>query len=57
MGLHWKALITLSECAEHIPVEVPNDHAHVMYLLDFFTTIGPSFLAAIVAVCQDDANK
>ncbi len=57
MGLHWKALITLSECAEHIPVEVPNDCAHVTYLLDLFTTINPSVLAAIAAVCQDDANK
>ncbi len=57
MGLHWKAFITLSECAEHIPVEVPNDCAHVTYLLDLFTTIDPSVLAAIVAVRQDDANK
>jgi hypothetical protein len=57
MGLHWKAFITLSECAEHIPVEVPNDCAHVTYLLDSFTTIDPPVLAAIAAVCQDDANK
>jgi hypothetical protein len=57
MGLHRKAFITLSECAEHIPVEVPNDCAHVTYLLDLFTTIDPSVLAAIAAVCQDDANK
>jgi hypothetical protein len=27
MGLHWKAYITLTKCAEHIPVEVPNDRA------------------------------
>ncbi len=57
MGLHQKAFISLSECAEHIPVEVPNDCARVMYLLDSFTTIDPSVLAAIVAVCQNDANK
>jgi hypothetical protein len=24
IGLHWKAFITLSECAEHIPIKVPN---------------------------------
>jgi hypothetical protein len=27
MGLHCKAYITLTECAEHIPVEIPNDWA------------------------------
>jgi hypothetical protein len=27
MGLHCKAYITLTECAEHIPVEIPNDRA------------------------------
>jgi hypothetical protein len=57
MGLHRKAFITFSECAEHIPVEVPNNGARVTYLLDSFTTIDPSVLAAIAAVCQDDANK
>jgi hypothetical protein len=57
MGLHRKAFITLSECAEHIPVEVPNDCACVTYLLDLLMTIDPSVLAAIAAVCQDDANK
>ena len=57
MGLHRKAFITLSECAEHIPVEVPNDCTCVTYLLDLLTTIDPSVLAAIAAVCQDDANK
>jgi hypothetical protein len=57
MGLHWKAFITLSECAEHIPIEVPNDCARVTYLLDLFTTIDPSVFAAIAAVHQDDANK
>ncbi len=57
MGLHRKAFITLSECVEHIPVEVSDDCAHVTYLLDSFTAIDPSVLAAIAAVCQDDANK
>jgi hypothetical protein len=57
MGLHQKAFISLSECAEHIPVEVPNDCARVTYLLDLFTAIDSSVLTAIVAVCQDDADK
>jgi hypothetical protein len=27
MGLHWKAFISISECAEQIPVDVPNERA------------------------------
>jgi hypothetical protein len=57
MGLHRKAYITLTECAEHIPIEIPNDQAQVTYLLDSFKTIDPSVFAAIAAVCQNDANK
>ncbi len=57
MGLHCKAYITLTECAEHIPVEIPNDRAQVTYLLDSFKMIDPSVLAAMAAVRQDDANK
>ena len=57
MGLHHKAYITLTECAEHIPVEIPNDRARVTYLLDSFKTIDPSVLTAMAAVCQDDADK
>jgi hypothetical protein len=57
MGLHHKAYITLTECAEHIPVETPNDLAQVTYLFDSFKTIDPSVLAAMAAVRQDDADK
>jgi hypothetical protein len=57
MGLHRKAFITLSECAKHIPIEVPNDRACGMYLLDLFMTIDPFVLAAVAAARQDGANK
>jgi hypothetical protein len=57
MGLHCKVYITLTECAEHIPVEIPNDWTQVTYLLDSFKTIDPSFLAAMAAVHQDDADR
>ncbi len=57
MGLHRKAYITLTECAEHFPVEIPNDWARVTYLLDSFKMIDPSVLAAMAAVRQDDADK
>jgi hypothetical protein len=57
MGLHHKVYITLTECAEHISVEIPNDWARVTYLLNFFKMIDSSVLAAMAAVCHDDANK
>jgi hypothetical protein len=57
MRLHRKAYITLTKCAEHILVEIPNDRARVTYLLDSFNTIDPSILAAMAAVRQDDADN
>ena len=57
MGLHRKAFITLSECAEQILVDVPNEQARVTYLLDSITTTDPNVLAATAAVRQDEVNK
>jgi hypothetical protein len=57
MGMHRHARITLTKCAEHIPVDVPNDHARVTYLMDLLKTVDPTVLAAIAAVCQDEADK
>jgi hypothetical protein len=57
MGMHCHAWITLTECAEHIPVDVPNDRARVTYLMDLFKTVDPTVLAAIAAVCQDELTN
>ncbi len=57
MGMHHHARITLTECAKHIPVDVPNDHARVTYLMDSLKTVDPTVLAAIIAVRQDEADK
>jgi hypothetical protein len=57
MGLHRKAFITLSECAEQIPVDIPNERARVTYLLDSLTTTDPNVLAAMAAVHQDEVDK
>lgn len=57
MGLHRKAFITLSECAEQIPVDVPNERARVTYLLDSIITTDPNVLAATAAVRQDEVDK
>ncbi len=57
MGMHCHAWITLTECAEHIPVDMPNDRARVTYLMDLLKTVDPTVLATSAAVCQDEADK
>ena len=57
IGFHQKAFINLSECAEQIPVDVPNERAQVTYLLDSLRTTDPNVLAAMAAVRQDEGDK
>jgi hypothetical protein len=57
MGMHCHAWITLTECAKHIPVDMPNDHARVTYLMDSLKTVDPTALAATATVRQDEADK
>jgi hypothetical protein len=47
----------MTECAEHIPVDVPNERARVTYLIDSLKTVDPTVLAAIAAIHQDKADK
>jgi hypothetical protein len=57
MGMHRHADITMTECAEHIPVDVPNEQARVTYLIDLLKTVNPTVLVAIAAIHQDKADK
>ena len=57
LGLHRKAYITLTKCAEHIPVEFPTGRTCVNYLIDSLQTKNPEVFAALAAVRQDDADK
>ncbi len=57
MGIQYKAYITPSQCAKHIPVVVLNGRACVTYLIDAIKTIDPTVLAAVAAAHQDDNNK
>jgi hypothetical protein len=34
MGMHCQAFITMTECAEHIPVDIPNNHLRVTHLME-----------------------
>jgi hypothetical protein len=57
MGTHRHAYITMTECVEHIPVDLPNEQVRVTYLIDFLKTVDPTVLAAIAAIRQDEADK
>ena len=47
----------MTECAEHIPVDEPNERARVTYLIDSLKTVDPTVLAAIAAIRQDKTDK
>jgi hypothetical protein len=57
MGKHCQAYIMLTECAEHIPVDVTNKQSHVTYLMESINSVNPTVLAALAAVCQDEQDK
>jgi hypothetical protein len=57
MGMHRQAFITMTECAEHIPVDVPNNRLRVTHLMESIQSTDPTVLAALAAVRQDESNK
>ena len=57
MGAQRKAWISMQECADHVPVDVPNEQARVTYLMDSIKTTDPTVLAALAAIRQDELDK
>jgi hypothetical protein len=57
MGRHRQAFITLTECAEHLSVNVPNKHSCVTHLMESIQSTDPTILAALAAVLQDETDK
>ncbi len=57
MGMHRQAFIMMTECAEHIPVGVPNDHSHVTHLMELIQLTDPTVLAALAVVRQNENDK
>ena len=57
MSMHRREWITLQDCSEYIPVEVPNGRQRVTWLMNSITSIDPGVLAAIAAVRQDEGDK
>ena len=57
MGMHCQAYITMTECADHVPVDVPNNHLRVTHSMEWIQSTDPNILAALAAVRQDKNNK
>ena len=57
MGAQRKTWISMQECADHVPVDVPNERARVTYLMDSIKTTDPTVLAALAAIRQDKLDK
>jgi hypothetical protein len=57
MGKHRQAFITLTECAEHLLVNVPNERSCVTHLIESIQSTDPTVLAALAAVRQDETDK
>jgi hypothetical protein len=57
MGRHCQAFIMLTECAEHPPVNVSNEHSRVTHLMELIQLTDPTILAALAAVHQDETDK
>jgi hypothetical protein len=58
MDMHRSAWIQLNDCAEHIPLEIPQGRSRVTMLLKSLDgCVDPGVLAALAAVRQDEADK
>ncbi len=56
-NLHCKAYIALSEAADHVPVQIPDEQTRVTNLMDSLDMVDSTVLAAVSLVCQNDVNK
>ena len=54
---HRKFYIDLTEASTHVPVEFPNGHSRVTYLMTLITCKDLDVLSALANICQDEDNK
>jgi hypothetical protein len=53
IGQHRSAFVSLSQCAEHVPYQLPNELSRVTYLLDSIECMDPPLQAAMALVRND----
>ena len=54
IGQHRSAFVSLSQCAEHVPYQLPNELSRVTYLLDNIESMDPPLQAAMALVRNDN---
>lgn len=54
VGQHRAAYVSLSQCAEHVPYQLPNELSRVTYLLDNIECLDPPLQAAMALVRNDN---
>ena len=54
IGQHRAAFVSLSQCAEHVPYQLPNELSRVTYLLDNIECLDPPLQAAMALVRNDN---
>ena len=54
---HRQSYIEMTEAAEHVAVECPNERSRVTYLLNSIECKDPDLLAAVAAIKQDEVGK
>ena len=53
---HRNAFITMQQCSEHVPFQLPNELTRVKYLLDAIDNSNAELQAAIAMIRQDDGE-
>ena len=50
---HRAAFISLQQCSEHVPFQLPDEHTRVRYLLDSIQCLDAELQASIAAIRKD----
>ena len=53
---HRNAFVSLTQCSEHVPFQLPNEHTRVTYLVDSIQNSDPGLQAALAQVRADKAE-
>ena len=53
MGQHRNAFVTMQECAQHVPYQLPNTQTRVTHLLDTINCVNAPLQTAMSMVRND----
>lgn len=56
IGQHRNAFVSMTQCAQHVDFQLPNEHTHVGYLLDAIQCSDVGLQATMAQGRSDDAD-